>query len=220
MCENIQLFFAFLRIGVYRLFRSVCGKTPPAPKPTFSVLCIGLSNSGKSTLLTLLSGESTEGIRPTVGFSIKALMFDNCFVDVKELGGSDNVRMYWNKYFTGAQGVIFVVDSACNDNDMKTANAELHKALADPELDDLPLLVLGNHQDKPGARTKEQLTNELELSLQTSCRKWLLHTCSRNNKDQILAAFQEFNKILIEMKEEQERGDEKEGEANGEFSRI
>lgn len=65
--------------------------------------------------------------------------------------------MYWNKYFTGAQGVIFVVDSTCNDESMKIANAELHKALADPELDDLPLLVLGNHQDKSSARTKEQV---------------------------------------------------------------
>ena len=49
------------------------------------------------------------------------------------------------------------MDSASSEESMKTANEELHKALADPELDDLPLLVLGNHQDKEGARTKEQV---------------------------------------------------------------
>jgi ADP-ribosylation factor-like protein 15 len=77
------------------------------------------------------------------------------------ISGSDNVRLYWNKYFNGAQAVIFVVDSASSEESMKTANAELHKALADPELDDLPLLVLGNHQDKEGARTKEQVRRQI-----------------------------------------------------------
>jgi hypothetical protein len=53
------------------------------------------------------------------------------------------------------------VDSASSEESMKTANAELHKALADPELDDLPLLVLGNHQDKEGARTQEQVRRQI-----------------------------------------------------------
>ena len=53
------------------------------------------------------------------------------------------------------------MDSASSEESMKTANAELHKALADPELDDLPLLVLGNHQDKEGARTQEQVRGQI-----------------------------------------------------------
>ena len=53
------------------------------------------------------------------------------------------------------------MDSASSEESMKTANAELHKALADPELDDLPLLVLGNHQDKEGARTQEQVRRQI-----------------------------------------------------------
>lgn len=219
MCQSMQLYFAVLRIGLYTFFRRICGKAPAAPKPTFSVLCLGLANSGKSTILTLLSGENADGIRPTVGFSIKALMFADCFVDVKELGGSDNVRMYWNKYFCGAQAVIFVIDSAGSKESMETANAELHKALADPELDGLPLLVLGNHQDKEGARSKEQITKELELGLQSTARKWIIHTCSMKNKEEIMAAFQDFNKLLLEMKEKEEREDKTE-EQDGEFSKI
>lgn len=64
-----------------------------------------------------------------------------------------------------------------------------------------------------------QLTTELELDLQTTTRKWRLHTCSIKNKDQIQAAFEDFNKLLIEMKEDEEREERKE-EQNGEFNKI
>ncbi|KAJ8304983.1 hypothetical protein KUTeg_018566, partial [Tegillarca granosa] len=139
-----------------RFFRRLCGMGPPPVRPNFTVLCLGLSNSGKSTLLAVLSGESADSIRPTIGFSIKALMFDECFVDVKELGGGDTVRPYWDKYYLGAQGVIFVVDSSADEDSYKIASTELHNALADPELDRLPLLVLCNFQDKPGARKQDE----------------------------------------------------------------
>ena len=71
--------------------------------------------------------------------------------------GGDNVRPYWDRYFTGSQGVVFVVNSATSEEDMATANTELHKALADPELDGLPLLVLANYNDKVGARSLSQV---------------------------------------------------------------
>lgn len=57
----------FIEYIYFQFFRRICGKAPAAPKPTFSVLCLGLANSGKSTILTLLSGENADGIRPTVG---------------------------------------------------------------------------------------------------------------------------------------------------------
>ena len=36
-------------------------------KPNFTVLCLGLGKSGKSTLLAKVSGEATNLIEPTVG---------------------------------------------------------------------------------------------------------------------------------------------------------
>lgn len=45
----------------------MCGHGPPVEKPNFNVVCIGLSKSGKSTLLSVLSGESTDNIEPTIG---------------------------------------------------------------------------------------------------------------------------------------------------------
>ena len=71
--------------------------------------------------------------------------------------GGDSVRPYWDKYYQGAQGVIFVVDSTCNEEDMETNKEEFEKAIENEEFIGLPLLVLANHQDKAGARKPEQV---------------------------------------------------------------
>ncbi|XP_048733597.2 ADP-ribosylation factor-like protein 15 isoform X2 [Ostrea edulis] len=182
----------------------MCGRGPPAEKPNFTILCIGLSKSGKSTLLSVLSGESTENIQSTVGFSIKALMFDDCIVDVKELGGGDHVRPYWDKYFGGAEGVVFVVDSSGTDEDLQLTNNELHKALADPELDNLPLMVLCNYSDKEGAKTKEEMQKILELDLESKSRHWEIHSCTTADRKSIKVAFESFNKRLLDSRKKDE----------------
>ncbi|XP_052283360.1 ADP-ribosylation factor-like protein 15 [Dreissena polymorpha] len=195
MCENIQLIFAVFRMGVYSLFRRLCCGGPPPAKPSFTVIGLGMGGSGKSSLLATVSGEAADDIPPTVGFSIKALMFDNCFVDVKELGGGDNVRPYWNRYYSGAQGVIFVVDSSADDVSMEKCRNQFEDALDDPDLDGLPLLVLANFQDKANARKEQEIRDILEL--ETLSRPWLIQACSLANRDSIMEGFKRFNKLLM-----------------------
>ncbi|KAK3097809.1 hypothetical protein FSP39_013395 [Pinctada imbricata] len=177
--------------------RRLCGFSPPAEKPNLNVLCLGLTKSGKSTLLAVLSGEGLDEVQPTVGFSIKALMFDDCILDVKELGGGENVRPYWDRYFSGSQGVVFVVNSAASEEEMTQANTELHKALADPELDGLPLLLLCNFSDVDGARSTSQVEEKLEVRLETGHRECVIASCSTKDKDSIKSAFLKYNKILM-----------------------
>uniref|UniRef100_A0A3Q2NZT8 ADP-ribosylation factor-like 15a n=1 Tax=Fundulus heteroclitus TaxID=8078 RepID=A0A3Q2NZT8_FUNHE len=90
------------------------------------------------------------------GFSIKAVPFPNAILNVKELGGADNIKKYWSRYYQGSQGVIFVLDSASSDEDLEAARNELHSALQHPQLCTLPFLILANHQDKPAARAPNQ----------------------------------------------------------------
>ena len=71
--------------------------------------------------------------------------------------GGEKVRQFWKHYYQGADAVVFVVDSASSDTNMQTACEALHGALEHTHLRDLPLLVLANWQDKPGARTEQQV---------------------------------------------------------------
>ncbi|CAB1318104.1 unnamed protein product [Coregonus sp. 'balchen'] len=135
---------------------TLCCKGPPPPRPEYDLVCIGLTGSGKTSLLSRLCSEATDNIGPTTGFSIKAVPFQNAILNVKELGGADSIKKYWSRYYQGSQGVVFVLDSASTDEDLEMARTELHSALQHPQLCTLPFLILANHQDKPAARTTQE----------------------------------------------------------------
>ncbi|GAA6087401.1 ADP-ribosylation factor-like protein 15 isoform X1 [Tachysurus ichikawai] len=86
-----------MRYGVlgmrYRCFRTLCCKGPPPPRPEYDVVCIGLTGSGKTSLLSRLCNEAADTIVPTTGFSIKAVPFQNAILNVKELGGKQCIRL-------------------------------------------------------------------------------------------------------------------------------
>ncbi|KAG9353748.1 hypothetical protein JZ751_011870, partial [Albula glossodonta] len=138
-------------------FRALCCKGPPPPRPEYDVVCIGLTGAGKTSLLSRLCSEGTDNIVPTTGFSIKAVPFQNAILNVKELGGADTIKKYWSRYYQGSQGVIFVLDSASSEEDLEVARTELHSALQHPQLCTLPFLILANHQDKPAARSVQEV---------------------------------------------------------------
>ncbi|AXQ73489.1 hypothetical protein AWY89_11105 [Pasteurella multocida subsp. multocida] len=77
------------------------------------------------------------------------------------------------RYYQGSQGVIFVLDSASSEDDLETARNELHSALQHPQLCTLPFLILANHQDKPAARSVQEVCTTLK------CRKSWLFLCNK-----------------------------------------
>ena len=66
-----------------------------------------------------------------------------------DVGGQDKIRPLWRHYFSGTQGLIFVIDS--NDRDrIDEARQELHRIIQDREMKDSLLLVFANKQDLSG----------------------------------------------------------------------
>ncbi|XP_078240562.1 ADP-ribosylation factor-like protein 15 isoform X1 [Pogona vitticeps] len=189
MSECIQLSFAVCRIGIYTCFRALCCKGPPPPRPEYDLVCIGLTGSGKTSLLSQLCSENRETIVSTTGFCIKAVPFQNAILNVKELGGADNIRKYWSRYYQGSQGVIFVLDSASSEDDLEIARNELHSALQHPQLCTLPFLILANHQDKPAARSVQEIKKYLELEPLARGKRWILKPCSLDDMEAVKDSF-------------------------------
>jgi len=54
----------------------------------------------------------------------------------------------------------YVVDAADFDN-LSVSRSELHDLLSKPSLSGIPLLVLGNKIDKPGALSKEDFMEQM-----------------------------------------------------------
>ncbi|XP_032886682.1 ADP-ribosylation factor-like protein 15 isoform X1 [Amblyraja radiata] len=206
MGQCLELSAALCRIGVYSCFRTLCCKGPPSPRTEYDVVCVGLTGSGKSSLLTQLCSESTDSIIPTTGFRIKAVPFQNAILNVKELGGADNIRKYWSRYYQGSQGVAFVLDSASSEDDLEMARNELHSALQHPQLCTLPFLILANHQDKPAARSLQEIKKYFELEPLARGHRWILQPCSVENMDAVKEGFNQFINLLEEIDHENTPG--------------
>lgn len=57
-------------------------------------------------------------------------VISTCWQDV---GGQDRLRPYWNHYYTGAQAIVFIVDS--NDRErLQLCKIELEEASVDEQL--------------------------------------------------------------------------------------
>ena len=73
--------------------------------------------------------------------------------NVWDVGGQDKIRPLWRHYFSGTQGLIFVVDS--NDRQrIQEARQELHRIILDREMKEALLLVFANKQDVQGGMSR------------------------------------------------------------------
>uniref|UniRef100_A0A8D0GPU2 ARF like GTPase 10 n=1 Tax=Sphenodon punctatus TaxID=8508 RepID=A0A8D0GPU2_SPHPU len=136
------------------------------------VLVLGLDGAGKSSVLHYISSVAAKGrASPTQGFNSVRLHADGLQMDLLEVGGSQNLRSYWNQYLTWAHVLVFVVDSS-DSSRLPTACQELHNLLAeDPQL---PLVVLANKQDKSDALSVAELHQELALHTLNGQREFFL----------------------------------------------
>ncbi|KAK9466833.1 ADP-ribosylation factor family-domain-containing protein [Lipomyces arxii] len=126
------------------------------------ILMLGLDAAGKTTILFRLKlGQAVTTIL-TVGFNVESITYKNIKFNVWDVGGQDKIRPLWRHYYTGTQGLVFVVDSADRER-IEEAKQELHRIISDREMKDCLLLVFANKQDLPGAMSPTEVTQALEL---------------------------------------------------------
>lgn len=73
-------------------------------------------------------------------------------------------RPLWERYCRGVQAIVYVVDAADYDS-IDVAAKELQALLEKQSLDGIPLLVLGNKNDMPGALGTHQLIEKMGLQV-------------------------------------------------------
>ena len=100
---------------------------------------------------------------PTVGFNVETVQIEKVKFNVWDVGGQDKIRPLWRHYYTGTQGLIFVVDSSDRAR-IEEARQELKRILGDKEMEDALLLIFANKQDVPGAMKANEIIEKLKLS--------------------------------------------------------
>ena len=80
---------------------------------------------------------------------METVTYKNVKFNVWDVGGQDKIRPLWRHYYTGTQGLVFVVDSQDRER-IDEAKQELQRILSDREMKECLLLVFANKQDLPG----------------------------------------------------------------------
>lgn len=142
----------------------------------YRILILGLDGAGKTTILYRLQiGEVVKTI-PTIGFNVETVTYKNVQFQVWDLGGQSSIRPYWRCYYTNADAIIYVVDSADKER-MGISKKELTEMLNEEELKGVPLLVFANKQDLKGISVSATEVTE-NLGLPVKDREWIVQPAS------------------------------------------
>ena len=142
------------------------------------VVLVGLENSGKTTLLQVLSDGSPVETAPTIGLNVRMVKRGGVQMKCWDLGGQSQYRQEWGRYTRGCNVIIFVVDANAIHL-LPDAKAELHRLLEDKELATTALLVVANKIDLEPHASEPQLIKGARSIFQiikkkTSCLTVLL----------------------------------------------
>jgi ADP-ribosylation factor 1/2 len=110
------------------------------------ILLVGLDNSGKTSILYRMNMGEFVLTTPTIGFNVESFKYKKTTFSVWDVGGQDRLRKLWKHYFSGTDGLVFVID--VNDNErLKECMDEIKLLLSEDELSNTPFLILANKID-------------------------------------------------------------------------
>ncbi|NWU65822.1 ARL11 protein, partial [Pterocles burchelli] len=159
------------------------------------VVMLGLDFAGKSTLLyKLKSGQAVETC-PTVGFNVESLKTP-CRVSFNlwDVGGQSSLRASWPDYLEDTNILVFVLDST-DMGRLPEAAAALEEVLSHPSMAGVPVLLLANKQEVPGALTPAELGERLQQGRLVE-RRWVLQGCSAHTGQGLQEALDVLGELL------------------------
>ena len=162
------------------------------------ILMLGLDGAGKTTVLYKLKLNKVVDTVPTIGFTVESLSAVNSVsFTVWDIGGQDKIRPLWRHYFVGTDGLIFVVDTA-DRHRLNEAKEELAWVLNSGELVGVPLVVLANKQDLPGALSPAYIAAKFDLP-SLNGRSWYIYGTNALNGDGLYEAIDQMSRLVKEF---------------------
>ncbi|KAJ6635931.1 ADP-ribosylation factor-like protein 4C, partial [Pseudolycoriella hygida] len=131
------------------------------------IVMLGLDSAGKTTALYRLKFDQYLNTVPTIGFNCEKVRGQvgrakGAQFLVWDVGGQEKLRPLWRSYTRCTDGIVFVLDSVDIER-MEEAKMELMRTAKCPDNQGVPVLILANKQDLPGAREPKQLEKLLGL---------------------------------------------------------
>ncbi|NXU40009.1 ARL14 protein, partial [Drymodes brunneopygia] len=149
-----------------------------SPAKRSNVVMLGLDWAGKSTLLCRLRHRDAFLTVPTVGFNVDMIPVGKDFtLTFWDVGGQKKMREQWGSFLEEeTDALLFVVDSH-DKRRLEEARRELELVLKNESIRNVPVVVLANKQDLPGALNAEEVTRRLKMKKHCSDRNWYVQPC-------------------------------------------
>ncbi|KAF8785902.1 ADP-ribosylation factor-like protein 3 [Argiope bruennichi] len=122
------------------------------------ILVLGLSGAGKSTFLTQLSKSENNSVQPdnNGGLNVVSVHYKKGrILNFSEMGGSENIRIYWLNFVQDTDLLIFIVDST-DEHRLAESVKEL-RILTACDRKSTPIVILANKQDLENAASPENI---------------------------------------------------------------
>ncbi|XP_013923425.1 PREDICTED: ADP-ribosylation factor-like protein 14 isoform X3 [Thamnophis sirtalis] len=130
------------------------------------IIMLGLDSSGKSTLLYKLKCNEVFLTEPTVGFNVEMIKTSkDMTLTIWDVGGQQKMRTAWDNYLEDTDCLVYVVDSS-DKRHLEESKKELELILRHDSIKNVPVVVLANKQDLPGALSAEEVTEKLNMKKQ------------------------------------------------------
>ncbi|KAH9519608.1 Auxin response factor 2A [Bulinus truncatus] len=127
------------------------------------VLMLGLDAAGKTTILYKVKLNENVCTIPTIGFNVETVSpVKGVTFTVWDVGGQEKIRALWRHYFVNTQGLLFIVDSS-DVSRIPEAKSELFSVIEAEEMRGVPVVVVANKQDLPGALSTSAVADKLGL---------------------------------------------------------
>uniref|UniRef100_A0A8B9SR41 ADP ribosylation factor like GTPase 14 n=1 Tax=Anas platyrhynchos TaxID=8839 RepID=A0A8B9SR41_ANAPL len=120
-----------------------------------NILMLGLDSAGKSTLL---------------------YKFKDFTLTIWDVGGQQKMRQLWCNFLENTEGILYVVDSSDKQR-LEESKKEFELILKNESIKNVPVVVLANKQDLPGALNAEEITRRFHVKKHCCDRNWYVQPC-------------------------------------------
>ncbi|NXL34061.1 ARL14 protein, partial [Glaucidium brasilianum] len=142
-----------------------------------NILMLGLDSAGKSTLLYKFRYNDVFLTIPTIGFNVDMIEIEKDFtLTLWDVGGQKKMRPVWCNFLENTDGLLYVVDSSDKQR-LEESKKEFELILKNEFLKSVPVVMLANKQDLPGALNAEEITRRFNMKKYCSDRNWYVQPC-------------------------------------------
>ncbi|XP_041323847.1 ADP-ribosylation factor-like protein 14 [Pyrgilauda ruficollis] len=169
-----------------------------------NIVMLGLDSAGKSTLLYKFRYKDVFITMPTIGFNVDMIEAGKDFtLTFWDVGGQKKMRELWSNFLEDASGLLYVVDSS-DKRRLEESRKEFELILKNESIKNVPVVVLANKQDLPGALNAEEITRKLKMKKYCSDRNWYVQPCCATTGEGLAEALQRVATFARQYKKSKE----------------